>query len=301
MVNFFTTLWGTFKSIIGLLVGLAPFLTFVVWLHTRDLFYSIINLFLPSRRVGRVVSPGRPGYRGVWPKFIEPTIGNESRSPCPGLNCLANHGILPRDGRHVTYKQMSDAIQHAYNLSPTLAEQLTSSAVALDQGRGWIDLHDLNALNVIQHDASFTRPDIAFCADQSYPHTDLVERFLAQASNGECLSLDDISYHSGLRRAECKSTNGQYSLTYSFLHKFFGKSSLVILSLCIIALSDTFSSLGSGNGALMYSIFGGNVKNLRTWLAEGRFPDGWEPSNREALGHSIAVSCLLLLGDLAVR
>jgi hypothetical protein len=157
-------------------------------------------------------------------------------------------GILPRDGRHVTYKQMSDAIQHAYNLSPTLAEQLTSSAVALDQGRGWIDLHDLNALNVstantplalirqirvyadrspisqvIQHDASFTRPDIAFCADQSYPHPDLVERFLAQASNGECLSLDDISYHSGLRRAECKRTNGQYSLTYSFLHKFFGK------------------------------------------------------------------------------
>jgi hypothetical protein len=266
MVNFFTTLWGTFKSITGLLMGLAPFLTFVVWLHTRDLFYSIINLFLPSRRVGQVVSPGRPGYRGVWPKFIEPTIGNESRSPCPGLNCLANHGILPRDGRHVTYKQMSDAIQHAYNLSPTLAEQLTSSAVALDQGRGWIDLHDLNALNVIQHDASFTRPDIAFCADQSYPHTDLVERFLAQASNGECLSLDDISYHSGLRRAECKRTNGQYSLTYSFLHKFFG----------------------SGNGALMYSIFGGNVENLRTWLAEGRFPDGWEPSNREALGHSIA-------------
>lgn len=57
-------------------------------------------------------------------------------------------GILPRDGRHISYKQMSHAIQHAYNLSPTLAEQLTSSAVALDQGRGWIDLHDLNALNV---------------------------------------------------------------------------------------------------------------------------------------------------------
>ena len=39
----------------------------------------------------------------------------------------------------------------------------------------------------------------------------------------------------------------------------------------------------------MYSIFGGNVKDLRIWLAEGRFPDGWEPNNREALGHSIVV------------
>lgn len=60
------------------------------------------------------------------------------------------HGpdILPRDGREITYKQMSHAIQYAYNLSPSLADQLTSSAAALDQGRGWINLHDLNALNV---------------------------------------------------------------------------------------------------------------------------------------------------------
>ncbi|KAK7230146.1 hypothetical protein V2G26_002316 [Clonostachys chloroleuca] len=266
MVNLFTTLLGIFRRLVSLSMTLAPFLIFVIWLHTRDLFFSITNLFLPSRRAGHVVPPGRPGHRGVWPKYIAPTIGSESRSPCPGLNSLANHGILPRDGRHITYKQMSHAIQHAYNLSPTLADQLTASAVELDQGRGWIDLHDLNALNVIQHDASFTRPDIAFCADQSFPHPDLVDRFLAQASSGESLSLDDIAYFSGLRRAECKRTNGQYSLTWSFLHEFFG----------------------SGNGALMYSIFGGNVKDLRIWLAEGRFPDGWEPKNREALGHSIA-------------
>ena len=56
--------------------------------------------------------------------------------------------ILPRDGRQITYKQLSYAIQHAFNLAPTLADQLTASAKLLDQGRGWIDLHDLNALNV---------------------------------------------------------------------------------------------------------------------------------------------------------
>lgn len=57
-------------------------------------------------------------------------------------------GILPRDGTHIGYKQLSHAIQHAYNLSPSLADQLTAAAAGLDQGRGWIDLHDLNALNV---------------------------------------------------------------------------------------------------------------------------------------------------------
>jgi len=139
---------------------------------------------------------------------------------------------------------------------------------------------------VIQHDASFTRPDIAFCPDQSYPHPNLVDRYLAHASDGKCLSLDDISYYSGLRRAECRRTNGQYSLKWSFLHEFFGKTpyfanlTLSCLLLCVFAP-------GSGNGALMYSIFGGNVKDLRCWLTEERLPDGWEPKNREALGHTI--------------
>jgi hypothetical protein len=84
---------------------------------------------------------------------------------------------LPRNGKHISYKQISHAIQHAYNLAPSLADQLTASAYQLDQGRGWIDLQDLSALNVghqdtyprksdsaltpvsqvIQHDASFTR------------------------------------------------------------------------------------------------------------------------------------------------
>ncbi|KAJ6006824.1 hypothetical protein N7451_004768 [Penicillium sp. IBT 35674x] len=174
--------------------------------------------------------------------------------------------ILPHDGQQLTYKQISRAVQHAYNLSPTLAEQLTSSARLLDQGRGYINLHDLNALNVVQHDASFTRPDIAFCPDQSFPHSNMVDMLLDHAKNGKSLSIDDIAYYSGLRRAKSKRSNGQYSLTWSFLHKFFG----------------------SGNSALIYSIFGGDVGDLRIWLGEERFPDGWEPKNREAHGHTIA-------------
>jgi hypothetical protein len=39
----------------------------------------------------------------------------------------------------------------------------------------------------------------------------------------------------------------------------------------------------------MYSIFGHDVNDLRVWLTEQRFPDQWEPRNREALGHTIMV------------
>jgi hypothetical protein len=59
-------------------------------------------------------------------------------------------------------------------------------------------------------------------------------------------------------------------------------------NLRIAGLTNACFALGSGNGALMSSIFGGDVKDLRVWLAEGRFSDGWEPKNREALGHTIA-------------
>jgi hypothetical protein len=52
--------------------------------------------------------------------------------------------------------------------------------------------------------------------------------------------------------------------------------------------------LGSGNSALIYSVFGGDVQDLQVWLKEERLPDGWEPKNREALGHTIAVRSLLI-------
>ncbi|CAI7651127.1 hypothetical protein N7533_002010 [Penicillium manginii] len=273
MVNLFTTVVGIFTRLIKASIGLTPWVTFAIWLEIRDLFYLIANRFRPSRPVGRVVLPGHPGHGGIWPSYLPPTQGKESRSPCPGLNTLANHNILPRDGRKITYKQLTSAIQHAFNFSPTLADQLTASAKLLDQGRGWIDLHDLNALNVIQHDASITRPDIAFCPDQGYPHPDLVENFLAHSSNGKSLTLGDIATFSGKRRAECKRSNGQYSMTGNFLHEF----------------------IGSGGGELIYSIFGGNVDDLRVFLTEERFPEGWEPRTREAFGHTVTKAQLISL------
>jgi hypothetical protein len=66
-----------------------------------------------------------------------------------------------------------------------------------------------------------------------------------------------------------------------------------VLQLCFTAHETDHNWLaGSGNAALMYSVFGGAVKDLRVWLGEERIPDGWEPKNREYAGHSIAVSHL---------
>jgi hypothetical protein len=60
-------------------------------------------------------------------------------------------------------------------------------------------------------------------------------------------------------------------------------------------------NLGSGNAALMYSIFGGNVNDLRVFLAEERLPNGWEPKNREFYGHTITVCSLAIVYFLCSR
>lgn len=53
--------------------------------------------------------------------------------------------------------------------------------------------------------------------------------------------------------------------------------------------------IGSGGSELIYSIFGGDVEDLRIWLNEERLPDGWEPKNREAYGLTVTVRSILSL------
>lgn len=36
---------------------------------------------------------------------------NDSRSPCPALNALANHGYLPRDGKNIPPNVLQRALQ----------------------------------------------------------------------------------------------------------------------------------------------------------------------------------------------
>jgi len=160
-----------------------------------------------------------------------------------------------------------DSMSHAYNMAPTIIEVVIKSAFWFDNGRGYIDLSDLNAQNVIQHDASFTRPDIAYWPDQSKPHPETIDLFLARASDRKHLSISDIAYHASVRRAECRATNGQFAMD-DMTKKFFGDM----------------------NATLMWSVFGGRKDDLEIWLKEERFPDGWEPRNRQSYGYAIGLA-----------
>ncbi|KAF7297075.1 HEME-HALOPEROXIDASE domain-containing protein [Mycena indigotica] len=56
--------------------------------------------------------------------FYPPCV-NDERSPCPGLNTLANHGYIARNGKSVAFIQLFLAVKTVYNLSIPLSLLLT--------------------------------------------------------------------------------------------------------------------------------------------------------------------------------
>jgi hypothetical protein len=173
-----------------------------------------------------------------------------------------------------------------------------------DYHSGTLDLADLALHNGIEHDASLCRADTAHDADQSKIHTALIERLLASASGPpattesqaaatagagsgakaeKTLTSKDVAYHLGLRRAESRTHNPDFSL--ALIHKGFGSAKSVTLThgcLGVIEyqLTMTCTHIAFCSAATMLAIFGGDVKVLRAMLLEERILPGWEPHHR---------------------
>jgi hypothetical protein len=101
------------------------------------------------------------GKDPVGHEFI-PAGPDDSRSPCPWLNALANHGYLPRDGRSITRELVEKAFDETLNIVPGTLEGPTAGAISTGKrGDGTFDLEDSVKHNVVEHDGSFSRNDAA--------------------------------------------------------------------------------------------------------------------------------------------
>ncbi|QRW03303.1 peroxidase family 2 domain protein [Ceratobasidium sp. AG-Ba] len=262
---------------IGVLLGL------VVW----DGGLHVANFFLPKKPIGAVVPLGTGGHGGRWGEYRPPRKG-DARSPCPAINALANHGILPHNGRGFTWvkfltalrhlprrKELGQAVRHTYNLSPTLCIQVPwITAKLLFNGRDWneqMTLDDLNAHGGIEHDASYTRADVKWQPDQSVPNPDIIRGLYEHAGLDfdnlkptDTFKLTDFSDYLAYRQAHSKVFNGQYLMNSN------GKMFSV------------------ANSAIAFDVFGGNAADLKTWFIEERMPDNWEPRYRHHYGFTIA-------------
>ena len=202
-------------------------LSVIVW----DGGIALLNLVTPKLKAGEVVPAGCPGYHQKWPEYVPPQEG-DSRSACPMLNAMANHGILPHDGRNISFRDLNTKVRQTFNFAssfcffvPNFAARYLNKSYAHDR----FDLAELSlhADNAIEHDASLTRQDAALVPDQGKPDLDLVRQLLAHATgkmpDGTAkLTKADLSRALSERRAEAAKTNPHYS--ESLFHNMFGSA-----------------------------------------------------------------------------
>jgi hypothetical protein len=91
-----------------------------------------------------------------------PPNTDDLRGPCPGLNALANHGFLPRDGKNLTLPTTVKGLA-AINVTTETATLLTLAALktSSDPASGAFTLADLGKHGFIEHDGSLSREDTA--------------------------------------------------------------------------------------------------------------------------------------------
>ncbi|KAJ7291804.1 Chloroperoxidase [Mycena rebaudengoi] len=239
-----------------------------IWVFTWDGWLTLFNLITPKKKAGSVVPHGSPGAGGKWPQYVPPKEG-DSRSACPALNALCNHGILPHDGRNIKFAEMSKAVHATFNFSPSFSffvPNYAAQALKKNYKNDTCDLADLNLHNAIEQNASLTRQDAKYDPDQGKPYLPFISELLASATgedqdgDAKILTAADISRYSGKRRSESRANNPDFSLTQ--FQKMFG----------------------SANSSTLLTIFGGKVADLQPFLTEERIPDGWESKIRSRMG-----------------
>ncbi|VDB85357.1 unnamed protein product [Peniophora sp. CBMAI 1063] len=191
----------------------------------------------------------------------QPADSSSSRSPCPALNALANHGYLNRDGRAITVPELVRAMKEVYHVSVPLGSVLAAVG-AVWCGNGWsLNLDDLAAHNKIEHDASLTHDD-ARATDKYAPipsNPELVQRFLA-VSGKNYLTLDDLVTYRAQRDATLTKP-------LSTVHNIIAVGELAL----------TQQAFQDPEGRLPKD-------HLRAWYGEDRLPLGWSIPRDTVIG-----------------
>jgi peroxiredoxin len=216
-------------------------------------------------------SPSQALEKGEY----RPAASGDLRSPCPALNSLANHGLIPRDGRNITADQLKDALQHigvGVDIRHTLVKRaftvhdetshigLRNPGQVNESGIPVLDLDQTGRPHAVEHDVSLSREDRAL-GDCIKPDPDLVDSLVQYPGNKESFAISDLGRFRKRRHAEQKAKNSELDFDSS-KHK-----------------------VACGEAALLQSIFGKGVfynlptKYVKAMFQEERLPykEGWRP------------------------
>ncbi|KAF9885065.1 hypothetical protein FE257_000796 [Aspergillus nanangensis] len=153
--------------------------------------------------------------RQAWTpqEWIAPGDG-DSRGPCPGLNTLANHGYLPRNGKGINLSKLADAMLAGFNIARSDAVILYSQAIRTSPNyplASSFDLSDLGTHGILEHDISLSRSD-AYFADPN-PFNATVWAETASHFTTPMITVEQVAKARMGRLATSKATNPEHELS----------------------------------------------------------------------------------------
>ncbi|KAJ7687172.1 Cloroperoxidase [Mycena rosella] len=113
------------------------------------------SLILAAVAISNASDSTKNNHEWIAPK------ATDLRSPCPGLNTLANHGYLPRNGRNISVPMMLDAALQGFNVGPDSIIQAAKFGLLSGDDPTTLNLDALKLHSLIEHDASLSRGDFA--------------------------------------------------------------------------------------------------------------------------------------------
>ncbi|KAF9265085.1 Cloroperoxidase [Marasmius fiardii PR-910] len=201
--------------------------------------------------------------------FIPSQTPNDSRSPCPALNALANHGYLPRSGKDIELRALLVALMTVYNVSYPLALLLggtailrygkldTTSSVLPWKWRITLDLASLSTFGSLRiaHTASLVHPNVPSHSPEATLLRDVVSHAHKDLNESEPgLTIHDLA----AIRVDRESKLNQ---PLDSIHE---QIALGESALCYLALR---SHDGSSHTV--------PVSRINQWFGEERLPDNW--------------------------
>jgi len=188
-----------------------------------------------------------------------------SRSPCPALNALANHNIIPYSGKDITFGETYNAVRSVYDLSVPMAAFVTFGGYALCGHRFGtrLNLSDLAKHNKIEHNASLAHQDAKDSEEWAKCPVDpeLLKKLITegqQQGQESGITFQDL-LSARLRRLSEMPTDRKPPLSFFHKQMLTGETALILCT-----LGDT----GDDKGKV-------DRETLRIWFGEERLPNGW--------------------------
>ncbi|KAH6899513.1 Chloroperoxidase [Coprinopsis sp. MPI-PUGE-AT-0042] len=191
-----------------------------------------------------------------------PAQKGDSRSPCPALNTMANHGFISRSGKKLGAWEITQGLKACYGLTTPFAMFLSYTTFFLLRKNplGSIDLYEIGKHGPVEHDASLVHHDTPAGEEYAPIAIDLklVDEVVADAQTTTLYSAEDVG-RSRVRREKLSPPLSP-------------KSAEIARGEVAIILDVWEKKVGDKKGA--------PIEWIKQWLSEERLPEGWSAKPR---------------------